>query len=406
MASISTSKKKAPDAKYQQGSSGIGTYATAMEGIFLAEYENISNIFPREERGLIFEATCQASLAKFGETLRDLNQFIKNNISTDCYLAYEIVEIVTNLSYRIDNKTSELKNFFAEAVKPVRETAKTSLPDLLEDTRRRIQSLTQLPIDGSPISITSDVMSRLETMSYYAAPLASILTSIGDGNWNNLGNVSSSSLPKQFDVGADGTALISHYFLDMLDSGLLKPLDTRAGALLRSKALQAVFIANNVAIIDRAVRSSSDLPKYLSTPAAAARLDPWRKRGSSLYLDSWRDCSAALMDVQYTNRSGQRTSGGGAIDSAAVLKGLSSKDRDGIKEKFKSFNSIFDDMVKQHKSLAMEKEVRTSLAREVQVVIEPLYARFWDRYHEIDKGRGKYVKYDKGALGGVLASIG
>lgn len=31
-------------------------------------------------------------------------------------------------------------------------------------------------------------------------------------------------------------------------------------------------------------------------------------------------------------------------------------------------------------------------------MIEPLYARFWDRYHEVDKGNGKYVRFDKGSL--------
>ena len=53
----------------------------------------------------------------------------------------------------------------------------------------------------------------------------------------------------------------------------------------------------------------------------------------------------------------------------------------------------------------MEREVKPQLAREVQVLLEPLYGRFWDRYHEIDKGRGKYVKYDRSQLGSILASL-
>ncbi len=96
----------------------------------------------------------------------------------------------------------------------------------------------------------------------------------------------------------------------------------------------------------------------------------------------------------------------GIIDSAAVIKGLSSKDKDAIKEKFKAFNTSFEELSAKHKSLSMEREVRSSLAREVQGMIEPLYGRFWDRYHEIDKGKGKYVKYDKGSLAAQLASMG
>ncbi|KAG9875070.1 hypothetical protein KCU94_g22915, partial [Aureobasidium melanogenum] len=54
----------------------------------------------------------------------------------------------------------------------------------------------------------------------------------------------------------------------------------------------------------------------------------------------------------------------------------------------------------------MEKEVKVSLARDVQRLIEPLYSRHWDRYHEIDKGKGKYVKYDKTQLNAVLTNLG
>ena len=70
------------------------------------------------------------------------------------------------------------------------------------------------------------------------------------------------------------------------------------------------------------------------------------------------------------------------------------------------FNTSFEDLSNKHRALAMEREVRSLLAREIQGMIEPLYARFWDRYHEIDKGKGKYVKWDKGGLSSVLVGLG
>ena len=73
--------------------------------------------------------------------------------------------------------------------------------------------------------------------------------------------------------------------------------------------------------------------------------------------------------------------------------------------KFRLFNASFDELVSRHKSLHMESEVRANLAREIQSLIEPLYARFWDRYHEVDKGKGKVVRYDKGALAAMMASL-
>lgn len=177
-ASISTSKRKASGEIYRQGTSGIGTYAQGLEGIFSAEFGNISAIFAREDWGLAFEATCRKALAEFAKTLRELNMHIKQNLATDCFLAYEIVEIVTNVGYRLDKLSGQLKLPFADALKPIRENAKSSLPELIEDVRRRVSSMQTLPPDGSAIPFTSEVMTRMQTMTLYPQSLASIMASL------------------------------------------------------------------------------------------------------------------------------------------------------------------------------------------------------------------------------------
>ncbi|KAM3423628.1 hypothetical protein BST61_g1051 [Cercospora zeina] len=124
-----------------------------------------------------------------------------------------------------------------------------------------------------------------------------------------------------------------------------------------------------------------------------------------MYLDAWKEPSAHLLDVQYTSKQPRPPSTGHAVDSSAILKSLSSKDKDAIKEKFKNFNASFDELVARHKTFEMEPEVRRQLGRDAQMFIEPLYARFWDRYHEVDKGKGKYVKFDKSQLSAILAGL-
>ena len=410
-ASVNTSKKKIADEVYRRGTSGIGTYASGIEGIFLAEFHNISAIFSRGDWGIAFEATCRKALAEFAKTLRELNMHIKANLTTDCFLAYEIVEIITNLSFRLDSKTGELKLPFADAMKPVRETAKSSLSELLDDVRRRISSIVAIPLDGGAIPFTTEIMTRLQFMTLYPQALSSIMASLGDGNWTSpasAANNSTTSLPsiRSFDVGADGNQLLAHYILDTLET-LLASLEAKARLVLKSKAILGIFLANNVAVIDRMIRSSDLAAVLKASPAASAKIEAWRKKGNQAYLDAWREPCSALMDVQYTNRGARPPSGSnGVIDSTAVVKALSSKDKDATKEKFKNFNASFDELSTKHRQLVMEREVRSQLGREVQAMIEPLYARFWDRYHEIDKGKGKYVKYDKGSLAAQLANLG
>lgn len=403
-ASLSTARKVNADAVYKPGSNGIGTYCAGIQGMFIAEYACICEIFSREEWGAVLAATCQPALNTFASTLRDLDNHVKSNLITDCYLAYEIVDLVSNTSFQLEEQTGELKHQIADAMKPVRETAKGSLTTLLNDTRTKVQQMMALPVDASAVPIASDVMQRLQLMTAYLPPLSSIMRSLGDGGWSNGATASSTSIPtlKSFDVGADGQQLFAHYCIDTIDT-LLSNLENRSRSLLKGRSLQGVFMANNVAVIDRSIRAS-DLASLIG-PSAQPKLDSWRKKATQAYLDAWKEPSAHLLDVQYTAKAPRPPSTGAGVDSAALIKALSSKDKDGIKEKFKNFNLSFDECVAKHKSFKMEGEVRKQLAREVQVFIEPLYSRFWARYHEVDKGKGKYVKYDQAQLSAILASL-
>jgi exocyst complex protein 7 len=411
-ASISTSKKKTPDEVYRGGTSGIGIYSGALNAMFGAEWQNVTQIFSRENCATVFEMTTRKALAEFARTLRELNSQIKANITTDCFLAYEILEIVSRLSSRLDDQTGQLKPQLTDAVKPIRETAKVSLSDLLDDVRRRIGSMTFFPVDAAALPYTTEVMTRVQTLITYPDALSSIMTSLGDGNWASAAsgmNESSTSLSttKSFDVGADGEKIRAHYVQDTMEI-FLTSLDAKSKPMMKSRTVHGVFLANNIVVMDRMMRQS-DIHKLLVTTKSQNKLDIWKKRAQASYLDCWREPCATLMDVQYTNRGARPPSGSsGSVDSAAIVKGLSSKDRDSVKEKFKHFNILFESCSAKHRELVggMEREVRSQVAREIQTMIEPLYARYWDRYHEVDKGKGKYVKYDKPALSAALTSLG
>ncbi|KAK0894894.1 exocyst complex component exo70 [Friedmanniomyces endolithicus] len=390
----------------QQGSNGIGSYAQGLQGMYLAEYDNIGLIFGRDEVGAVMQATCLSSLTDFSSTLRDLDAHVRENMLTDCYLSYEIIEVVSSMSHQLEGKTGELKYALPEALKPGRETAKSSLSFLLNDTRTKIQQMQALPVDGSSIPLTAEVMTRLQLMTAYLPPLSSIMRSLGDGGWSAPNTTSSTtSIPtiKSFDVGADGKTLFAHYAADTLDT-LLAALEARSRSLLRGRSLQGVFLANNVCVAERMIRTSELDPLLAAT--AQPKLDAWRKKATQAYIDAWKEPSTHLLDVQFTAKAPRPPSTGAAVDSGAILKALNSKDKDGIKEKFRNFNASFDDLVAKHKAYKMEAEVRRALGRDVQSFIEPLYNRFWERYHEVDKGKGKYVKYDRQQMAGALAGLG
>ena len=409
-ATLSTARRQNTDEIYRQGTCAIGTYATGIELAFSAEWASISGVFGISERGRALELTTGKALSELAKTIKDLNLQIKKNLTTDCFLAYDIIGVVNSLAFEVDKRTGLLKQEIFGAVKPVRDTAKQSLTDLLDNIRQRVGSMVFLPTDGAAIPFTSEVMMRLQAMTAYPAPLGSIMSSVGDGNWSSASsNTSTSSLPtlKSFDVNPDSSALLAHYALDTLDT-LLSNLESKSRATHKSRSLTGVFLSNNIAIADRMIRGSELAPFFSSQPNT--KLDIWRKKAHSMYTEAWREPCQAIMDVQYTNRGGGRPPSGssGSSESAAIVKALSSKDKDAIKEKFKTFNVLFESLSAKHRELmpAMEREVRVALVRDIQGLVEPMYARFWERYHEVDKGKGKYVRYDKLALSGVLASLG
>jgi len=407
-ASVNTSRRKATDVAevYRQGSSGIGTYASGMEGMFLAEAQNTSRIF-RTDPGRIFSMTCSKALATFARTLLELNSVVKSRILTDCFLGYEILDIITPLSFRLESRTGQLRSQFADALRPIRESARSSLSDLLNQTKQQAEAISTLPSDGNTIPLVSQTATRLQNLAIFDRPLLALLSSMGDGNWRAPGTgASPSNLSLELTPSTENPTLLSHYLLDLMET-LISTLITRSQAVHRTKPLQGIFLLNTGAILARAIQSSPDLARYLAISPHNSRLDAHRKSASSLYLSAWREPSSHLLDTIHTSggSGGSRPMSGQPIDSTSIIKSLSSKDKDKIKEKFKQFNASFDELVARHKSLHMEKEVRTAVSREIQAMIEPLYARFWDRYHEVDKGKGKVVKYSKAELAAMLATL-
>jgi exocyst complex component 7 len=404
---VMTSKRRGDDTGiYREGSSGVGAYIKAMEGIILAEAENVQRIF-RNDPGRVLSMTCTKAMSTFSRTMNDLNSVIKSRMLTDCFLAYEILDLVTPLSYRLEKRTGAMRSEFADAMRPLRETARLSVSEILLQTRKQAESVSTLPPDGNTVPLVSQTAQRLQSLATFDRPLLVLLASLGDGNWKSAPNAASqSNLNLELTPSTENPTLLSHYLLDLIDA-LLTTLQTRAQTLHPKKPLQGIFLLNSTAILSRAITSSSDLTRYLGITPHNVKLETYKKTFSGMYLASWRDPANHLFDqIQTSSSSRPLSSGTGpAIDSSQIIKSLSSKDKDKIKEKFRLFNASFDELVSRHKSLHKENEVRGLLSRDISQTIEPLYQRFWDRYHEVDKGKGKVVRYDKGQIQAILAGL-
>lgn len=410
-ACISTAKRPPNDPTvYTPGTNAIGTYAQAIEMMFLAEYENVSRVFDEETSGKVIAATCNKSLNELTKTLSELNGVIRSRLLFDCFLAYEIISVLTPVSYKLEKQTGQLRPQISDALRPIRDTARASITEILSRARAQAEVVTMLPPDGKTIPLVHETATRLRALGLSEKSVVPLLNSIGVEAWrtaqpsnasvNSLGAASNSSTLNVTEGANENSVLLSTYLGDLVDI-VITTLSNRSQTLHRTKPLQAIFMLNTIAVLNRMILATPELQPYLST----SRFDPHRKAATSLYMTAWREPSAHLLDTINTTSSRPMSGSSTALDSTAIIKSLGSKDKDRIKEKFKLFNTSFDEQVARHKSLHMEPEVKRTLQRDIQSTIEPLYGRFWDRYHELDKGKGKTVKYSKSELAVVLGGL-
>lgn len=317
LATVNTTRRTS-STPYDKGSNGISVYTNALEAIFEAEYENICHIFPAPQWPQVYTTTTTLPMGVFKKTLADLNVFVKQNMATDCFLAYDVIENVQPASVRLKTKTGE-QNEFAEALKPLRATAQGSFSYFLEDIKKTGQGLIALPLDNTVAEITINVISRLKRMADYPNAISSLLVSLGDGNWRHP-FTAHTAIPPSFDVGADGSLLLSSFCLDVIDQ-LLNELESKARVMIKKTPTVAVFMVNNVFFIESNIRTS-DLRKIMSN-SAQAKVERWRKDSVKMYMEQWKECAAFLMDVTYTKQQA-----GGRLN-------LTNKEKENVKEKFK-----------------------------------------------------------------------
>ncbi|KAJ3033862.1 hypothetical protein HK097_004708, partial [Rhizophlyctis rosea] len=82
-------------------------------------------------------------------------------------------------------------------------------------------------------------------------------------------------------------------------------------------------------------------------------------------------------------------------------KSLSKNQREIVKERFKTFNTEFEDLYKSQKNYAVpDVDLRAQLMRDVKISLVPMYNRFYGRWANVEftSNPQKYIKYDPESL--------
>lgn len=342
----------------------------------------------------------------FQSTTQAINVFVRKNLITDCLVAFDVLEMIHRSAGEILLAVEQPPfNLEGAASKELRKTAQDALFEMLRYTESQVSAMPQLPADFKVLDITKQVTLWIGRLAEYDMTLASLMIPLGAPvNWqiklafhstfSSAPVTSSSSGPKSY-MGSEIVVL----FISELIDDLLVNIEIKARAQYKKVTRVGLQVIANLLHLERGLRQSSELIGLLSAGGGFDRIDKIRKRALNMFLEGWKVCASHLMDVTVV-RSNSTTSSG-------KTGAMSSRDREAVKEKFRGFNTDFEDLVTKFKEYAFaDAELRAYLAREVSF-ISPLYNRFYEKYKsgEFSKHTEKYIKYSKTQLDATLASL-
>ncbi|GMM39008.1 GTP-Rho binding exocyst subunit [Saccharomycopsis crataegensis] len=412
---------KGANVPYEKNSNGINHYTDALIQFMLTENDLIIKIFSNikytdqklknvvlnaAKKLRIFEKLFSTIFSTFVNIVQQIIDFINKNYGTEGVLSFELVQCYLKVSPALDkvNATAS-NNQSVKRLESIFDNIKSISGNLFREYLKfidtRISNIITMPSDNGVSECTVELISRMRKFSEYRQASLSIVGDMKPGTWipspkpQWLGVFSSINTSTPIDEN-NKEFLLSSYFSDCIDAIMIS-LEIKAKVLLPKKTSTiGYFLMTNLTLIEQ-VMKKSEIYSILGT-AGNERLEKLRKRALNMFLTSWKGLASTLMDVTVIT--------GGNNGTNKKTK-ISSKDKDAIKDKWKTFNNEFDELVKGFKAYGIkDQQLKQYLVKEISFVI-PLYNRFYEKYAngEFTKHSSKYIKYDKGKLASIIQTL-
>ena len=348
-------------------------YTSTVLSMLDVEHSIIAQLFPPQLIGEIDVRTCIQPLQDFKTTFSALNAHVRSHLSSDLFLAYELLEqiriAIRSLNAPEKEPPGQQVELLSALHEDIRSTALMGTADFIEDIRRKSTEILALPPDCRVTDLTMEVILKVRTLLSFSEILSELLADIGEGRW-----LKPSSAPmNRANIDEAGNVdtslwLLTKFIMDIAEV-LLGCLDGKAKALLRKSMSHGLFMLNNIVYMRQSL-SSLDLGS--DTVPMNEMLQKAQKRALDSYLDGYKNCVEHLLDVTYVR--------GGIGGSINKRSSLSNKEREQIKDKFKGFNTEFDEIVRLNRVFVVQDSgLRSQLLNEIQRVVVPLYSRFYDK---------------------------
>lgn len=371
---------------YDRENNGIGHYTEALYRMAQSERQLCAAVFDEGDAEDVYNSTATPAFSDYTAAVKAIADHVASRLGTDCYLGFETLEHVIKLNSIVkDIETPEIARNLHAVMANLAGISASAFHELAEDIKRKAGSLLTVPIDGGVVEVTKELCARLRKFVDYPRVISDLISVLGDGGWRRP--VSGPVKLNQADRGLAGN-LIDIYCAEVVEA-LLQILEQKARTQHKRLNLVGIFLLNNATYIQTSI-NRSEMSKFMSG-RPINRIDECNKKAFKVYRESWDMSARQLMDTTIMRPT----------DPKAARNSLSSKDREAVKERFKSFNTEFDESLRACKSFTViDSDLRQSLTKEIRSIILPLYSRFYDKYINTDfaKNKEKYIKYSKESI--------
>ena len=240
----------------------------------------------------------------------------------------------------------------------------------LKETEKHIT----MPKDGTVHEVTTNVMVFLEDLVKFSETTGVILAT----------NEESTGFSSK-----DNEKYVADYISNALMC-LSRSLALKAKSY-DTIGLQSIFMLNNFNYIIKSLEKTGlmSMLKEHGIPDIEKQYMDTIDEETKQYEKSWNKVISHLLEVN-SPLSQEKL-------AEALSKGhLKDKYKQGIKDKFKGFNTDFDDLKQVHRFYALpDPELRKSLYKRISNLVVQLYSAFLLRYRDINftKNPEKYIKY-------------
>lgn len=398
--------KRKSNIPYEKGSNGINKYNNELIKIMKSNFALILEIGRKLEIPMLEQAELQRGInspylnERYTGILNKYFDFFLSQpiISNDSFIL-EVIENVAHFERFLNINALDPRDFsgFNDGFKKLVRLANGLFPGLMENCERRIKLMERFT-DLSITETTVELVSRLRKIMDYRSSLLRLISGVKLGSWLNhkpplkFIGVYTSVIPNiSSDIDENSPEyLLSCFLSDYLDCIFVNMEIGMKQDVSIKKSMEGFFLVKNLVMVETIINRTQALYDTLGS-MGKERLTKLKNRYLKLFLDDWNYASYIIIR-DMTNITTANAASGHSSGS------MSNKEREQIKDLFRSFNESFEEALKNYEKYNITDEnLRNYLSSEIKKLVLNAYFKLYDKYGsgEFTKNRAKYIKYDK-----------